>query len=80
MTFFLPSNSLIGRNLQLGDLVRITLVNPMPFVVDTKRPGRPEFNLHGQPTLRFWMPGQTLAVHCSLVHTGLGCYLGSCQC
>ena len=61
--FLNPSNSLIGRNLQLGDLVRITLVNPMPFVVDTKGLDVPNSTFTGATDASILMPGQTLAVH-----------------
>ena len=61
--FLNPSNSLIGRNLQLGELVRITLVNPMPFVVDTKGLDVPNSTFTGATDASILMPGQTLAVH-----------------
>jgi hypothetical protein len=58
-----PANSLIGNNLELGAPVTVTLVNPQPFVVDTKGLAVPNSTLSGARDASVLTPGQTLAVH-----------------
>ncbi|HEX8878845.1 MAG TPA: hypothetical protein VF749_02395, partial [Candidatus Acidoferrum sp.] len=58
-----PANSLIGNNLDLGAPVSVTLVNPKPFVVDTKNLVVPNSTFAGATDASVLTPGQTLAVH-----------------
>lgn len=58
-----PANSLIGNNLELGAPVSVTLVNPRPFVVDTKDLVVPNTIFSGATDASVLTPGQTLAVH-----------------
>ena len=58
-----PANSLIGNNLELGAPVSVTLVNPRPFVVDTKGLVVPSSSFSGATDASVLTPGQTLAVH-----------------
>lgn len=58
-----PANSLIGNNLELGAPVTVTLVNPKPFVVDTKNLVVPNSTFSGATDASVLTPGQTLAVH-----------------
>lgn len=58
-----PANSLIGNNLELGAPVSVTLVNPEPFVVDTKGLVVPNSTFSGATDASVLTPGQTLAVH-----------------
>jgi len=56
-----PSNSLINGNLQLGAAVRITLVSPRPFVVDTKGLVVPTTSFSGATDASVLTSGQTVA-------------------
>jgi hypothetical protein len=58
-----PDSSLIGKNLELGAPVSVTLVNPKPFVVDTKNLLVPNTTFAGAMDASVLAPGQTLAVH-----------------
>lgn len=58
-----PANSLIGNNLELGAPVTVTLVNPRPFVVDTKNLVVPNSTFSGATDASVLTPGQTLSVH-----------------
>jgi hypothetical protein len=60
---FNPSNTSIDGNLELGAPVKITLVNPKPFVVDTKGLDVPNTSFTGSTDASIFMPGQTLGVH-----------------
>jgi hypothetical protein len=60
---FDPSKTSIGGNLELGAPVKITLVNPKPFVVDTKGLDVPITSFSGATDASILTPGQTLAVH-----------------
>lgn len=57
------NNSLIGNNLELGASVRITLVSPKPFVVDSKGLVIPNSSFSGAVDASVLTPGQTLALH-----------------
>jgi hypothetical protein len=57
------STSLIGRNVELGASVQITLVNPKPFQVDDKGLVVPNTLFLGATDASVLAPGQTLAVH-----------------
>jgi hypothetical protein len=56
-------NSLIGRNLELGAPVQLTLVNPKPFQLDDKGLVVPNTLFLGAMDASVLAPGQTLAVH-----------------
>jgi hypothetical protein len=58
-----PSKSLIGDNLPLSSAVTINLVNPQPFVVDTKGLNVPNASFGGATDTSALRPGQTVAVH-----------------
>ena len=58
-----PTNSLVGNNLELGAPVLVSLVNPSPFVVDTKDLVVPNSTFSGGTDASVLTPGQTLAVH-----------------
>jgi hypothetical protein len=58
-----PSGSLIGSNLGLGAPVKINLVNPKPFVVDTKGLTAASTTFTGATDSSVLQPGETLAVH-----------------
>ena len=58
-----PSNSLIGGNLALGSGVTVNLVNPKPFVIDTKGLDVPTTSFSGATDSSILQPGQTVAVH-----------------
>jgi len=57
------SNSLIGSNLGLGAPVKVNLVNPKPFVVDSKGLIVPNTTFDGATDSSILQPGETLAVH-----------------
>jgi hypothetical protein len=56
-------SSLIGKNLEVGAPVSVTLVTPKPFVVDTKNLVVPNTTFAGAMDASVLAPGQTLAVH-----------------
>jgi hypothetical protein len=58
-----PSNSLIGQNLSLAAPVSVTLVNPQPFVVDTKNLIVPTTVFTGSTDTSVLLPGVTVSVH-----------------
>jgi hypothetical protein len=58
-----PTNSLIGSNLGLGAPVKINLVNPKPFVVDSKGLIVPITTFSGATDSSVLQPGETLGVH-----------------
>ena len=58
-----PSNSLIGQNLSLAAPVSVTLVNPQPFVVDTKNLIVPTTLFTGSTDTSVLLPGVTVSVH-----------------
>jgi len=58
-----PSNSLIGQNLSLAAPVSVTLVNPQPFVVDTKNLIVPTTPFTGSTDTSVLLPGVTVSVH-----------------
>ena len=58
-----PTNSRIGNHLELGAPVSVTLVNPQPFVVDTKGLAVPSSTFSGATGASILVPGQTLAAH-----------------
>jgi hypothetical protein len=58
-----PDGSLIGKNLEIGAPVSVTLVTPKPFVVDTKNLVVPNTTFAGAMDASVLAPGQTLAVH-----------------
>ena len=58
-----PSNSLIGQNLSLSAPVIVTLVNPQPFVVDTKGLTVPTTPFTGSSATSVLLPGVTVSVH-----------------
>jgi Domain of unknown function (DUF4382) len=58
-----PSNTLVGKNLALGSVVTVNLVNPKPFVVDTKGLNVPSGSFSGATDTSILLPGQTVAVH-----------------
>jgi hypothetical protein len=58
-----PDGSLIGKNLEIGAPVSVTLVTPKPFVVDTKNLVVPNTTFSGAMDASVLAPGQTLAVH-----------------
>ena len=58
-----PSNSLIGQNLRLAAPVNVTLVNPQPFVVDTKGLSGPTTLFTGSTDTSVLLPGATVSVH-----------------
>ena len=57
------NNSLIRSKLELGAPLQVTLVNPRPFVVDTKNLVVPNTPFAGATDTSVLAPGQTLAVH-----------------
>jgi hypothetical protein len=67
-----PANSLIGNNLELGAPVTVTLVNPKPFVVDTKGLVVPNNTFSGATDASVLTPGETLAVHVVSFTAGSG--------
>lgn len=58
-----PSNTLIGSDLELGASVAVTLMDPKPFVVDSKGLNTPNSAFAGATDASVLQPGQTLAVH-----------------
>jgi hypothetical protein len=58
-----PSNSLIGQNLSQATPVSVTLVNPQPFVVDTKGLTVPTTPFTGSTDTSVLLPGVTVSVH-----------------
>jgi hypothetical protein len=58
-----PSNSLIGQNLSQATPVSVTLVNPQPFVVDTKGLTVPATPFTGSTDTSVLLPGVTVSVH-----------------
>jgi hypothetical protein len=67
-----PDSSLIGKNLEVGAPVSVTLVNPKPFVVDTKNLVVPNTTFAGAMDASVLAPGQTLAVHVVSFTPGTG--------
>ena len=63
-----PANSLIGNNLELGAPVNVTLVNPKPFVVDTKGLVVPNNTFSGATDASVLTPGETLAASADFVY------------
>jgi hypothetical protein len=66
------NNSLIGNKLELGAPVRITLVSPKPFAVDSKGLVVPNTSFTGAMDASILAPGQTLAVHVVSFTAGTG--------
>jgi len=60
---FVNNHSLMKNNLELGAPVQITLVNPKPFVVDSKNLVIPITSFTGATDASVLAPGETLAVH-----------------
>jgi len=58
-----PSDSLIGSNLGLGEPVSLNLINPKPFVVDSKGLTVPNSGFSGATDASILQPGETLALH-----------------
>jgi len=58
-----PSNSLIGQDLTLAAPVLVTLVNPQPFIVDTKGLTVPTSLFSGSTATSVLLPGETVSVH-----------------
>lgn len=57
------SGTLIGSNLDLGAPVTINLVNPKPFVVDSKGLNIPVSSFSGATDASVLQPGETVAAH-----------------
>jgi len=57
------SGTSIGANLNLGALVTINLVNPKPFVVDSKGLNVPVSSFPGGTDASVLQPGETIALH-----------------
>jgi hypothetical protein len=58
-----PTNSLIGQSLSLAAPVNVTLVNPQPFVVDSKGLTVPTTLFTGSTATSVLLPGATVSVH-----------------
>jgi hypothetical protein len=58
-----PSNTLIGSDLSLGAPVSVSLMDPKPFVVDSKGLTVPASGFAGSTDASVLQPGETLAVH-----------------
>lgn len=72
-----PENSLLGSNLELGAPVQIVLLNPKPFVVDTKGLVVPNSSFSGAMDASVLTPGQALAVHVTSFKPGSGTTLAA---
>jgi len=58
-----PSNTLIGSDLELGASVTVNLINPKPFVIDSKGLTIPASSFSGATDASVLQPGETVAIH-----------------
>jgi hypothetical protein len=73
---FSPSHSAM-KDLELGSTVEVKLVDPKPFVVDSKGLRTPVSSFSGATDASVLIPGQTLAVHVTSFSVATGTSIAS---